>query len=116
MAVRVDRILSVQARPVPSPFSKSGYSKTPLPQGTSSTMTSSTHLRWIFVFWLLACGLPPSPCPGQTPKPEAARPIPIQGNQTAPEFRDIESWINSPPLSMKSLRGKVVVIHFLAYG
>ncbi|HXU94634.1 MAG TPA: cytochrome c biogenesis protein DipZ, partial [Gallionella sp.] len=33
----------------------------------------------------------------------------------APEFIDIETWLNSPPLTMKSLRGKVVLIDFWTY-
>ena len=35
--------------------------------------------------------------------------------QTAPEFVGISHWLNSKPLSMKSLRGKVVLIDFWAY-
>jgi peroxiredoxin/Spy/CpxP family protein refolding chaperone len=34
----------------------------------------------------------------------------------APEFASIEAWVNSDPLTMKSLRGKVVVVHFFAFG
>lgn len=34
----------------------------------------------------------------------------------APEFADAESWLNSPPLTMELLRGRVVVIHFFAFG
>jgi peroxiredoxin len=34
----------------------------------------------------------------------------------APEFESIESWINADPLTMKSLRGQVVVVHFFAFG
>jgi peroxiredoxin len=34
----------------------------------------------------------------------------------APEFEGIEEWINSEPLSMAGLRGKVVVVHFFAFG
>ena len=30
----------------------------------------------------------------------------------APEFRDVTRWINSDPLSMSKLRGKVVLVHF----
>ncbi len=34
----------------------------------------------------------------------------------APEIRDVEAWINSPPLTLAALRGKVVVVHFWAFG
>jgi peroxiredoxin len=33
----------------------------------------------------------------------------------APEFVAVEEWINSPPLKLADLRGKVVVIHFFAF-
>lgn len=35
---------------------------------------------------------------------------------TAPELRDVSSWINSKPLKLASLRGKVAVVHFWAFG
>ena len=34
----------------------------------------------------------------------------------APEFKDVAEWINSKPLLMKDLRGKVVVVHFWTFG
>jgi thiol-disulfide isomerase/thioredoxin len=34
----------------------------------------------------------------------------------APEIRDVESWLNTEPLTLKELRGKVVVVHFWAFG
>jgi peroxiredoxin len=38
------------------------------------------------------------------------------GPAAAPEFTDIEAWLNSSPLTMESLRGQVVVVHFFAFG
>lgn len=35
---------------------------------------------------------------------------------TAPELRNVEAWINSQPLELKQLRGKVVIVHFWAFG
>lgn len=34
----------------------------------------------------------------------------------APEFRGITHWINSEPLTMAKLRGKVVLVHFWTSG
>ncbi len=33
----------------------------------------------------------------------------------APEFAEIERWLNSPPLTMKELQGKVVLVDFWTY-
>lgn len=44
--------------------------------------------------------------------------LPLVGDiypNRAPEFSDISSWINSPPLKMSELRGKVVLIDFWSY-
>ena len=41
---------------------------------------------------------------------------PHPGEQKAPEFEDIAEWINSKPLTIKGLKGKVVVVHFMAFG
>ena len=32
-----------------------------------------------------------------------------------PEFVEVEQWINSPPLKLAELRGKVVIVHFYAF-
>ncbi|QUN32443.1 thioredoxin family protein (plasmid) [Cupriavidus sp. KK10] len=41
---------------------------------------------------------------------------PTVGDQgRAPEFGGIDQWLNSPPLTMESLRGKVVLIDFWTY-
>lgn len=34
----------------------------------------------------------------------------------APEFSKVTEWINSKPLKLSELRGKVVVVHFFAFG
>lgn len=47
--------------------------------------------------------------------PKDWTPIKIPGQQAAPEFEDIEDWVNSKPLTMKSLKGNVVVVHFMAF-
>ena len=55
---------------------------------------------------------------GDDPKDDPAKwePVKIAGRQRAPEFEDIKDWINSKPLTMKELRGKVVVVNFMAFG
>src|SRR5262249_25946845 len=34
----------------------------------------------------------------------------------APALRGVEAWINSEPLSLEGLRGRVVVLHFWTFG
>jgi thiol-disulfide isomerase/thioredoxin len=34
----------------------------------------------------------------------------------APNFKGINNWLNSPPLNMSDLRGKVVMVNFWTYG
>ena len=48
--------------------------------------------------------------------PSTWTPVKIEGDQPAPEFEDITAWVNSKPLTMKGMKGKVVVIHFMAFG
>lgn len=40
----------------------------------------------------------------------------IQVGCLAPELRGVSAWINSSPLTMQELRGRVVVVHFWAFG
>ena len=37
------------------------------------------------------------------------------GRQLAPEFRGIDGWINTGPLTLESVRGKVVLVDFWTY-
>src|SRR5690606_7447366 len=34
----------------------------------------------------------------------------------APEFEAVDAWLHSKPLIMQELRGRVVVVHFFAFG
>jgi hypothetical protein len=34
----------------------------------------------------------------------------------APELEGVQEWINSKPLTLKDLRGRVVVLHFWTFG
>lgn len=46
------------------------------------------------------------------PTPDAP---PASVQKTEPAFRDIDAWINSPPLSLDALRGKVVLVDFWTF-
>jgi len=37
---------------------------------------------------------------------------PVSTRNTAPEFTGIDTWLNSEPLTMQQLRGKVVLVDF----
>ena len=37
-------------------------------------------------------------------------------NVVAPALRGIQAWINTKPLALKDLRGKVIVLHFWTFG
>jgi thiol-disulfide isomerase/thioredoxin len=39
----------------------------------------------------------------------------IAAPASAPEFAGIDQWLNSPPLTMQQLRGKVVLVDFWTY-
>jgi hypothetical protein len=68
-------------------------------------------------FWLFVLALPAVGLGGDDPKdPKNWTPIKIPGKQQAPEFEDIAEWVNSPALTTKELKGKVVVVHFMAFG
>ena len=41
---------------------------------------------------------------------------PAKMNSAAPEFKDVDEWINTKPVQLKDLRGKVVVLHFWTFG
>ena len=36
-------------------------------------------------------------------------------SRPVPEFSGISAWLNSPPLTMEALRGKVVLVQFWTY-
>ena len=57
----------------------------------------------------------PIPAPAATPDVELTGRIGGKVGDQAPEFRQITNWINSDPLTMEGLRGKVVLIDFWTY-
>jgi thiol-disulfide isomerase/thioredoxin len=52
---------------------------------------------------------------GEAPRGELVLQDGLSKPYVAPEFIDIETWLNSPPLTMKSLKGKVVLVDFWTY-
>ena len=75
-----------------------------------------------------ACSSEPARTPAATPTPVPPRlsmpPLPAfepsgytggRVGDTAPEFTGITQWLNSEPLTMEELRGKVVLIDFWTY-
>ena len=66
--------------------------------------------RWVLVFACVAAF-------GGRERDESERlPAKIAGKQEAPEFADIAEWINSPPLTVAGLKGKIAVVHFMTFG
>jgi hypothetical protein len=51
-----------------------------------------------------------------TALPSASAQQPVAMRVPAPEFKGIDEWINSKPLSLSDLKGKVVVLHFWTFG
>ena len=56
-----------------------------------------------------------APASATVPGPEAPGIVTPPGGENAPDFRGIVQWINSPPLSLAKLQGKVVLIDFWTY-
>src|SRR6185437_10947188 len=53
------------------------------------------------------------PAPAPQPELKAGEPLPVEG--TFPSLAGATQWLNSPPLSAESLRGKVVLVDFWTY-
>lgn len=58
----------------------------------------------------------PPTVPPALPSATPAMPVPLQDLGQAPELTGITQWWNSEPLTLESLRGKVVLIDFWTYG
>lgn len=72
-----------------------------------------------FARWSLCLGaiFSASAVAADEPKdPKNWTPIQIRGEQKAPEFEAVTEWLNSPALTIKELKGKVVLVHFMAFG
>jgi hypothetical protein len=55
------------------------------------------------------------PAPG-TRSEETRAEEPVAMRIAAPELKGIQEWINSSPLTLKELRGRVMVLHFWTFG
>ncbi len=75
-------------------------------------------MRHLLGWSLLALAFPVTVAGQQAdPKdPKTWTPLVIPNKPKAPEFEDITAWVNSPPLKLADLKGKVVVVHFMAFG
>ena len=64
-----------------------------------------------------ACGADPTPTPSPTLEPTREAPSIVGGKvgNLAPDFEGNASWINSEPLTIDDLRGKVVLVDFWTY-
>ena len=51
-----------------------------------------------------------------TASPWAGAQQPVAMRIRAPELEGIDEWINTKPLTLKDLKGKVVVVHFWTFG
>jgi hypothetical protein len=65
--------------------------------------------------WLTRRSMESSEASAQTLALEGT-PEPVAMKIKAPEIVEIEEWINSKPLKLKDLRGKVVALHFWTFG
>jgi cytochrome c biogenesis protein CcdA/thiol-disulfide isomerase/thioredoxin len=53
------------------------------------------------------------PAPSAQPTVKAGAPLPVEGEM--PSLDGASQWLNSPPLTVQSLRGKVVLVDFWTY-
>ena len=66
-----------------------------------------------------AAGMSPDSSVAGLPTPVASQlpvDVPLEDLGQAPEIRGISAWINSDPLTLAALRGKVVLVHFWTFG
>ena len=56
-----------------------------------------------------------SPPPAATASSTGGQVLPVSQRQPAPDFTGIDGWLNSSPLTLQDLRGKVVLIDFWTF-
>ncbi len=98
---------------------------------TQALVIAVLVLMAVFMVLSLPASQPPTPpkAPAGLPSPAQAVPFPATAAQATqapsasslpdlgpvPEFTGLQQWFNSPPLSMKGLQGKVVLVDFWTY-
>ena len=86
--------------------------RSPVPDPQAQPMSEPCFPRRIVVrFGLIVCTTAAS-----APASRAQFLKPDKKTAPAPEFREVTQWINSEPLTMAKLRGKVVLVHFWTNG
>jgi cytochrome c biogenesis protein CcdA/thiol-disulfide isomerase/thioredoxin len=91
-------VLSVDGAGAVSDQAVSSFDRTGLPRRAGATPTARNTY-------------PPLPAPLAADLPAVA----LQDLGPAPDLSGITAWINSPPLTLESLRGKVVLVHFWTF-
>jgi thiol-disulfide isomerase/thioredoxin len=71
--------------------------------------------RWLRLSIVAAVAVVLSSMVVQAPPVEAQEPPSIVGSSPLPGLSGATGWINSPPLTAKQLRGKVVLVDFWTY-
>ena len=74
-------------------------------------MRNRRSLRWLVAALVAACVIGGSASPADDG--EKLRPLRLT---KPPEFTNVTRWINSGPLTLAGLRGKVVIVHFWTHG
>ena len=130
LALLLTAAFSFTACATPEPQTTTEAPAAETQQATTSQQTTSAPAA---AAPTAAATLPPAntPTPVNTAPPAPSKPVPTaestsltaahmitpaSGNeQTVPEIRGIESWINSEPITFEERRGKVVLVDFWTY-
>ena len=81
---------------------------------STATLTVIAGLGLLLV---VACRKPVAAAPSAPPLPDFTTSMLLGQNAEAPEFPAGLQWLNTDrPLSMKELRGKIVLLDFWTYG